>query len=249
MPSAQLHACYALALLLASCAGAPPPTPTAPLELQIRTLARSAPELPGHTLNLDPPLLSPPYSLEHVISTFGDCRSGGRQHRGLDLAGVGPDAGLGTPIFAAARSKITLIGTPDIDPKQFGTWDKRSGATTRRGKTLPRSADIDGYGEVFFFSRKIGSWRSGVVIVTEILDGPLQGHQLRYMHMATVHPNLQVGQVVEAGQEIGLMGGTAIQKSTPHVHLDLETPEGTRLDLAPYLGLPPDNTTCAEKRR
>jgi murein DD-endopeptidase MepM/ murein hydrolase activator NlpD len=57
------------------------------------------------------------------------------------------------------------------------------------------------------------------------------------MHLADVHPELSVGDIVMPGEEIGLLGGTAVQDSTPHLHLDLETPEGVRVDPAPYMGL------------
>jgi murein DD-endopeptidase MepM/ murein hydrolase activator NlpD len=190
----------------------------------------------------------PPYSLERVLSTFNDCR-GRRQHRGLDLAGVGEDMGLGTPIFAMAHSEVLLIGTPDLDRDKFGTWDKRSGSTERAKTMLPRSKEIEGYGKVHFFTRKNGSWNSGVVLVTRIMGGPLDGHILRYMHMAAIHPELEVGDILEPGQEIALMGGTAIRSSSPHVHLDLEDPLGTRIDLAPYLGLEADTKPVLCKRK
>ena len=104
--------------------------------------------------------------------------------------------------------------------------------------SLPTSAEVPGYGEVWFFTRDYGSWHTGVIVVTRLLDGPLQGYTVRYMHMAAAEPNLREGDVVEAGQEIGIMGGTAVLESTPHVHIDIEDPDGDRVDPNPVLGLP-----------
>lgn len=186
-----------------------------------------------------------PYPLDRVFGTFGDCRDGGRrQHNGLDLGGVGPHAGLGTPMRSMTRARITFIGTPETDPAQFGRPDRQAGNTERGGQMLPRNLDVPGYGRVDFFTLDYGSWRSGVVIVTEGIGEPLDGHQIRYMHLGAVHPELRVGDEVEAGQEIGLMGGTAVQQDSPHVHIDIETPEGVRIDVAPLLGMEPDRSRC-----
>lgn len=206
----------------------------------------------GRVLERRPVMVGPtvrgvalPYSIERVFGTFGDCRDGGRrQHRGLDLGGVGPDAGLGTPIRSMVRARITFIGTPQSDPRQFGTPDTGSGAVQRGRHELPRSAIVPGYGRVHFFTRDYGSWRSGVVIVTEGIADPLDGYVIRYMHLGAVHPELHVGDEVEAGQEIGLMGGTAVQRDSPHVHMDITDPDGDRVDIAPYLGMAPDTSRC-----
>ena len=42
------------------------------------------------------------------------------------------------------------------------------------------------------------------------------------MHFADLRPDLKVGDIVEAGEEIGIMGSTAILESAPHVHIDVE---------------------------
>ena len=178
-----------------------------------------------------------PYSTERVISDFWECR-GHRRHRGIDLAGVGPVSGLGTPVVSMARARITHIGTPEIDAHRYGRRLDDRITVHRGGEDLPTSGDVPGYGNVWFFTDNYGSWRTGVIISTEVLEGPLAGHEVRYMHLAAPHPNLQVGDVVEAGQELGVMGGTAILQSTPHVHIDAEDPTGRRIDLAPYIGLP-----------
>jgi murein DD-endopeptidase MepM/ murein hydrolase activator NlpD len=191
-----------------------------------------------------------PYPLDRVLSTFGDCRDGGRrQHRGIDLGGTGPLAGLGTPIRAMAAGRITLLGRPEEDPRRFGRPDTRSGTTERGRQTLPRSLVVPGYGTVHFFTREAGSWRSGTVVVTVIEEGPHAGWRIRYMHLGAIAPHLEVGETVEAGQPIGLMGGTAVQSSTPHVHIDIEDAEGRRVDPGPLLGLPADTRRCASATR
>lgn len=177
-----------------------------------------------------------PYEPVDVMSGF-DARRGRRGHRAIDFGGVGPDSGLGTPIFAIGRSRITLLGRPDEAPGQFGRPLRGNGTVRRGGRRLPSSMHLPEYGRVYFFTRSYGSWRSGTVIVTELLDGPLTGYTVRYMHLGAIHPDLEVGDVIEPGQEIGLMGGTAVQEVRPHLHIDAENPDGERIDLAPYLGL------------
>ena len=196
-----------------------------------------SPAMPGVVL---------PYPVDNVFSTFSDCRPGGRTHRGLDLGGVGPNGGLGTPIYAMARSRVTLIGRPEDDPDLFGHPEHHAETVTRgrHNVALPAREVRPGYGPVHYFTRTYGSWRSGTIIVMEALDGPLAGHRIRYMHLGAVHPELRVGDVVEAGQEVALMGGTAVQRDMPHVHIDIETAGGRRVDVAPYLGLPADPGRC-----
>jgi len=184
--------------------------------------------------------LVPPYSLDNIISTFGDCRSHRRQHRALDFAGEGALAGLGDPIVAMVDAEVTFIGRPEDDPVKFGRLDTRPGTVERNGHTLPRSIHVDGYGTVHPFTRTPGRWRTGVLIVTRAIGGELDGHVVRYMHVGAVRPDLRVGDRVDAGEEIAVMGGTAVQRSTPHLHVDVETPNGKRVDFAPLLGLEPD---------
>lgn len=202
-----------------------------------------APVAPGFVL---------PYPLDRIYGTFGDCRGRGRnrrQHRGLDIGGVGEHFGLGTPIRSMVRARITLIGTGDEDPDRFGRPDTREGTTTRNGRELPRSGHVPGFGLVHFFTRNYGSWRSGTIINTVAIGTEIDGHRIRYMHLAAIHPELRVGDEVEAGQVLGLMGGTAVQQDLPHVHIDIETPEGRRVDVAPFLGMAPDTNRCRGARR
>ncbi len=100
-------------------------------------------------------------------------------------------------------------------------------------------------GRVFFFTSSYGSSRTGAIIVTEVLEGPLEGHQVRYMHLGAIRPDLSPGVIVDSGEEIALMGGTAILESAPHVHIDAENPQGDRVDMAPYLGLQSQSESSA----
>lgn len=192
-----------------------------------------------------PPGVVRPYPVERVYGTFGDCRPGGRQHRGLDLGGVGDDFGLGTPVRSMVRARIVSMHRPEDNPARWGRRDTRGGTTDRSGVDLPRRGYVPGYGDVHFFTRDYGSARAGVMIVTVGVGGPLDGHRIRYMHLGELHPGLEPGDIVEAGQELGLMGGTAILQSLPHVHIDIEDADGRRVDVAPFLGLEPDTSVCA----
>lgn len=207
--------------------------------LQRRALPVSA-AMPGVVL---------PYPVTNVFSTYSDCRPGGRTHAGLDLGGVGSHGGLATPVYAMARSRVTFVGRPEDDPEKFGHVDDGHGHVQRgpRSMTLPRSQTVPGYGLVNFFTKTYGSWRTGTIIVMEATEGPLAGHRIRYMHLGAVHPEILVGDIVEAGQEVGLMGGTAIQHDMPHMHIDIEDAQSRRVDVAPYLGLPADPGQCKRK--
>jgi len=97
------------------------PAHLAATDSAVRTLAREpvpvSPARRGFAL---------PYALDRVYGTFGDCRPGGRQHRGLDLGGVGPHAGLGTPVRALVRGRITQIVQAGDDPPRYGRTDRKS---------------------------------------------------------------------------------------------------------------------------
>jgi hypothetical protein len=184
--------------------------------------------------------IAAPYPPDRMFRGFGRCIRGTRHHHeGIDLGGIGPLWGLGTPIRSMARAEIVFIGRGDQNPELFGTPDLRRGTVKRGRSVLPRRAFVEGYGEVAFFTRRKGRWRSGNIIVTRGVEGPLKGHIIRYMHMGAIHPDMHPGRIVEAGEELALMGGTGVQESAPHLHLDIEAPGGHRVDVAPLVGLPP----------
>ncbi len=185
-----------------------------------------------------------PYPLRKPLRGYGKCRRGKRRHAAFDIGGVGPNGGLGTPIVSMARAKVTMIGRGEDDRAKFGRPDKRSGSAKRGSRTYPRSAKVEGYGRVYFFTRNYGSWRSGTIISTVVTEGHYRGYRIRYMHLGAVHPSLAVGDIVEAGQEVGVMGGTAVQESGPHVHVDMADPEGNRVDVKALLGLDEPHGPC-----
>lgn len=176
-----------------------------------------------------------PYPYGNLLRQFdgNHCR-----HRGLDIGAVGVvNGGIGTVVNSATPGVVTFIGRAGGDVREFGKLDKRSGNVKRTGRVYPRQILVPGYGLVYPFSRTYGRWRSGTVIIIRITDGPLKDHTMRYMHLADVRPDLRVGARIEAGEHIGLMGGTAVMDSWPHVHIDVTDPNGKRIDPAPYIGL------------
>ena len=60
-----------------------------------------------------------------------------------------------------------------------------------------------------------------------------EGHVSRYAHLSIVHPELQLGDAVEQGQAIGLMGNSGVPPTEnqpeppPHLHFELWSPDGT----------------------
>ena len=183
-----------------------------------------------------------PYPYGNLMRLYNGNRC---RHRGLDIGTVGSEnGGMGTVINSATPGVITFIGRTGQDTFNFGKADTRAGTTRRTGKTYPRQILVPGYGLVYPFSRNYGKWRSGTIIAIRITQGPLKDHIVRYMHLAAVRPDLHVGDSVQAGEHIALMGGTAILESWPHVHIALETPDRKRTDLAPYIGLPHTGAEC-----
>lgn len=181
-----------------------------------------------------------PYSVARVFRGFGRCIGRGRHwHEAIDLGGVGPDAGLGTPVRSMVKARVTMIGTGQSRPRDFGTPYRGRRPVLRGGRRLPPSREIAGYGTVHFFTARRGKWRSGNVIATVGLEPPLEGHVIRYMHLGAVRPDLAVGDLVEAGEELGLLGGTGVQRASPHVHIDIVTADERPVDVAPLLGLAP----------
>ncbi|MFT7578524.1 MAG: hypothetical protein ACI9MR_000182 [Myxococcota bacterium] len=182
--------------------------------------------------------LAIPYPTHRVFRGFQTCLGEGRHaHEGIDLGGVGPDGGLGSAVRSMVRARVTRIATGAELPGLAGKPDRRPGLAKRVGGPYPKSREVLGYGEVFFFTRRHGHWRTGTMLVTEGLDSPLQGHRVRYLHLAAVRPDLKVGDIVEAGEEIGLLGGTAVQEDAPHLHFDIRDPEDQPVDPAPLMGL------------
>jgi len=193
--------------------------------------------------------LALPYPLDNLFRGFASCRRGRHRHRALDIGGVGPDYGLGTPVRSMTRARVVRIAHPEDDPARRGRRLITDDAVVRAGRELPAWKYVPGYGRVDFFTADYGSSRTGTVIATVGLEGRLEGHTLTYIHLGRVHPSLAVGDVVEAGQEIGVMGGTAVQEAGPHVHLHIANRRGQALDVGPILGIGPTRAACRGRTR
>lgn len=193
--------------------------------------------------------LALPYPTLRVFRAFGRCRRAGprparwqaawrtHDHEGIDLGGLGPDGGLGSAVRSMTRARVVEIDHGDDLPPKFGITDRREGEAERDGERYPRSFVLAGYGEVHFFTRARGWFRTGNMVVTEGLDGRLAGHVIRYMHLGRARPDLAVGDVLEPGEELGVLGGTAVQDAAPHVHIDIRDRDGEAVDVAPLIGL------------
>lgn len=193
--------------------------------------------------------LALPYPTVDVYRAFGRCKGGGRHHHeAVDLGGVGPRGGLGSAVRSVTRARVVEIALGRDDPVRFGAPDARDGMAPRNKLEFPRRLDIAGYGEVHFFTRRRGGWRTGNMVVTEGLEPPLEGYRIRYLHLGAVRPDLEVGGVLAAGEELGLLGGTGVQHDWPHVHIDVRDAEEQPVDIAPLIGLP-RSATCGPAAR
>lgn len=189
-----------------------------------------------------------PYPLNWIIRGFGKCVKGRREHPAVDIAGVGAKYGLGTPVRSMVRSKVESIHLPEHNPARYGTRDTRDGVTRRFGTALPRHQEVPGYGKVRFFTTDLGSARTGVMIVTRGMGGGLKDHVIRYMHLGAIHPKLKVGSILKPGDEIGVMGSTAILESVPHVHIDITDPRSKRVNVAKLLGFDIPVEPCERRK-
>ncbi|MFO0747904.1 MAG: hypothetical protein U1F43_19915 [Myxococcota bacterium] len=178
-----------------------------------------------------------PYPLDNLFRGWTECASRRGGHHALDIGGVGEDYGVGTPVRAMTRSKVVSFATTSSDPVRCGKPLKDEATTVRSQITLPTAKDIAGYGKVWFFSADYGAHRSGGFIALKMLDGPYEGATVRYLHLAAVRPDLKVGDIVEAGDEVALLGGTAVMDAPPHVHVQIETAQGHDLDVGKVLGI------------
>ncbi|MFO0744248.1 MAG: hypothetical protein U1F43_01050 [Myxococcota bacterium] len=195
--------------------------------------------------------LALPYPTLRVFRAFGPCLGRGKHpehhtgvwhthdHEGLDLGGLGPDGGLGSAVRSLTHARVTSIGRTDDDPPKYGYPDRREGDVDRGGIAYPRAFTLAGYGEVHFFTRAKGYWKTGNMVVTVGVGGPLDGFEIRYLHLGAARPDLVVGAELAPGEEVGVLGGTSVQDSAPHVHIDIRDPDGEAVDVAPLIGLVP----------
>lgn len=184
-----------------------------------------------------------PYPLDNLFRGWTECTGRGH-HKALDIGGVGPDAGLGSPVRAIGPAKIIQIGLPADDPKRFGIPVTEPETVVRGKMELPATKAVQGYGEVRFFTKNYGRHRSGGVIGIRLLGGRYKGYTVRYLHVAAVRPDLAVGDRVDGGEELGLIGGTAVQHDAPHLHLSMENPRGRARDVGRILGIGSTRVPC-----
>jgi hypothetical protein len=184
-----------------------------------------------------------PYPLDNLFRGWVECTGRGH-HKALDIGGVGPDAGLGSVVRAMGAARITRIGLPTDDPERFGRPLTAARNVVRNGNELPAWKEVPGYGKVHFFTEDYGRHRSGGLISLRLVDGPLKGHEVHYLHIAAVRPGLALGDLVQAGDELGLLGGTAVLEASPHLHLTIEDELGKPLDVGRVLGIGATRVPC-----
>lgn len=188
-----------------------------------------------------------PYPLDNLFRGWVECTGRGH-HKALDIGGVGPDAGLGSVVRAMGQGRVIQIGLPADDPARFGKPLVGPATVVRGGRELPAWKEVPGYGKVHFFTEDYGRHRSGGVISIRITDGPLEGHEVHYLHIAAVRPGLAVGDHVAPGDELGLIGGTAVLDASPHLHLSIEDARGKALDVGRILGIGATRVPCRAGR-
>ncbi len=161
-----------------------------------------------------------------VVSSFpGDPRDGGtRHHRGIDIEAV-----AGEPVRSLAPGRVSFAGVDLPGPR-----NKRL-LPPERQREIPAAALGRGGRFVCVVHRSTarGGWL-----------------QVCFMHLRRYR--VRRGQIVRAGEVIGLVGRTGMRVSAPHLHLETTGPEG-RLDpgevLAPLLlGRPPEGRPPGRSR-
>jgi len=184
-----------------------------------------------------------PYPLDNLFRGWVECTGRGH-HKAIDIGGVGPEGGLGSVVRAMGKGKVIQIGMPADDPARFGTPLTGVDTVTRGRTTLPAWKTLPGYGKVWFFTKDYGRHRSGGVISIRLEAGPLAGHEVHYLHVAAARPGLAVGDAVEPGEELGLLGGTAVLDASPHLHLSIETPDDKPVDVGRIFGIGTTRVPC-----
>lgn len=188
-------------------------------------------------LGLQPAAPGFAYPLDNMrpMRGFDDEKCG---HQGVDIGGDSPIGGVGEKVYSIVKSRVYFIGTPESDPRRFGRRLRRSRKPQKRGGYLiPVEIDVPGYGTVYPMTARPGSAKTGVFLVTKALHPEIEGFKVRYMHLAAVRPDLKRGDILEAGEEVGIMGSTAVQVSAPHVHIDMENEKHVRVDVSQFIGL------------
>jgi hypothetical protein len=170
--------------------------------------------------------------------------------RFYDLLGAGSPPFL--PQNDPAQPLIRSIAFPVLGPVRFiNDWQfpRDGGRRFHEGNDLlgstgqPLRAAVDG---VVTRIRTYQTNISGVFIT--ITDA--QGYRYNYFHVnddvpggavgaappsLRIHPGLEIGSMVKAGQIIAYMGDTGNAVGTPHLHFEIRMPDGTPINPYPSL--------------
>jgi len=153
-------------------------------------------------------------------------------------------------VGCVAPTKVVTIRT-DLHPHPRGIFSPPLDGMKVLSRFGPRSGwyhtgiDLRGQGPD---KDVVRASRSGKVIKTGWMRGygnivVIQHDDMfvtRYAHLKKIM--VQVGQLVQAGEKIGMVGKTGHAES-PHLHFEIITPEGRYTDPYPLLfGTPPTNT-------
>ncbi|MCG8557536.1 MAG: M23 family metallopeptidase [Proteobacteria bacterium] len=171
-------------------------------------------------------LLGPPLdgAPRVVSSALGADRGGRRRHRGIDV-----ESELGEPVRAIADGKVNFSGV---------------GLKRRGSKLQLRPKRTNRYNR-----RRLG--RSGRYVCIVHKGGSRGPLQSCYMHLESVR--VVVGQKVRRGQAVGTVGRTGMQRSAPHLHLQINNDkrliDGLELLRGHLIGRPQDDPRLPHVRR
>ena len=96
------------------------------------------------------------------------------------------------------------------------------GTEIHRGLDIATSSPAPVYSMLNGHVKEVGfdsSQGNYIVIVDDILGSPTYGYATRYMHLATI--NVNQGQIVLVGQEVGIEGSTG-QSTGLHLHVEMQ---------------------------
>jgi murein DD-endopeptidase MepM/ murein hydrolase activator NlpD len=123
------------------------------------------------------------------------------------------------------------FGAARPQPRPFECELGHCGVDLVAPRGAPVHAVFDGVVEKLERDARRGG-RAGIYQVVAHGSGGLRS---RYIHLDAIAPDLAVGAAVRAGQVIGTLGATGIERAAPHLHFGLQI--GARyVDPEPYLG-------------
>lgn len=141
-----------------------------------------------------------PLEKSHLPNSPRPYRAG--VHHGVDFYDgyVGVEINFQTNVFAAYGGEIIRVdhNYKDLSYKE---WKKLSQESIKRGYTLPTELDK-------FMGRQIHIRHNSEVITV-------------YAHLSWIRPDLKVGDLVNAGELIGLVGSSGTGGDKPHLHFEV----------------------------